>query len=352
MFKKMFYFLLFYVTLGLIVSVLQHLVLLGFPFNPDKYFLEEWLGSSLYIFLFIQMQRRVLKSLILNMNERVGTIPLIMKYFLLLQLLGFVLLMSYSILITVLIKGSLEIQLKDVVQLRFIFVYFFFIHSVLFITEIALRFYRLYITEREAKYRAEKSFLSTQLQMLRQQLNPHFLFNNLNIIASTVNSNPQLAYKFTRSMASFYRKVLETENSGLIGLNEELKTIQAYLYMLSVRFEEKLNYVIDVTQSVQQSFFIPDFILQPIVENAVKHNTCSKSSPLEIIISINEEGSLEVKNNYQPKEGANDSLGIGWFNIESRYKYLGAKAPEKFLKDGWYYVVVPLFSNSNVKVNA
>lgn len=189
--------------------------------------------------------------------------------------------------------------------------------------------------------------MSAQLQMLRQQLNPHFLFNNLNIIASTINNNPKLAYEFTKSMASFYRKVLESENDGWIILKDELKTIQSYLYILAVRFEEKLIFKIEVPDELQHIFSVPDFILQPIVENAVKHNTCSKSNPLQIIITINESGNLLIKNNYQPKDENNESIGIGWFNIENRYKYLEAKAPIKYIKDGWYCVEVWLLNNSN-----
>ncbi len=345
MIKKMIYHVLFYITLGLMVSMLQQLVFRGFPFKIDYYFWEEWFGASLYIFLFIQLQRRVLKSFIAEFKQREKTIPMIMKYFMVMQMLGFVLLMTYSVALTSIIRGTISIKLKDILQLRFIFVYFFFIHTVIYITGVALRLYKMYNNEKDAKHHAEKSFLSAQLQMLRQQLNPHFLFNNLNIITSTIHNNPKLAYDFTRSMASFYRKVLETENAGWVTVKDELKTIQSYLYMLSVRFEEKLIFTIDVPEEIQAGFSVPDFILQPIVENVVKHNSSSKANPLQIIITANEAGNLLIKNNYQPKETRNDSIGIGWFNIESRYKYLDAKAPVKYMKDDWFCVEVSLIKN-------
>jgi two-component system, LytTR family, sensor kinase len=343
--KKMIYYILLYATLGFIISVLQQIVLQGFPLKVNSDFWEEWLGSSLYIYLFILLQRSILRSFIseFKLQEKLG--PLVMKYFLMMQVLGFVLLIVYSTAITAVIHGKLNIKLKDFIQLRFIFVYFFFIHTVVYTAGIALRLYKLYNKEKDAKHQAEKSFLSAQLQMLRQQLNPHFLFNNLNIIASTINNNPKLAYDFTKSMASFYRKVLEAENAGWVTLKDELKTIQSYLYMLGVRFEDKLVFSIDVPEEIQNNFSIPDFILQPIVENAVKHNTCSKSSPLQIVITINNMGNLLVKNNYQPKQTNNDSIGIGWFNIENRYKYLEARAPVKYLANGWYNVEVSLLNN-------
>lgn len=345
MLKKMIYHMMFYITLGFIVSVLQQVVLQGFPIKMDSYFWEEWFGGALYIFLFIQLQRRLLQSFIAEFKRKEKSIPMIMKYFLVIQVLGFVLLITYSVVITAIIRGSISLKLKDILQLRFIFVYFFFIHAVIFVTGVAIRLYKMYITEKDAKHHAEKSFLSAQLQMLRQQLNPHFLFNNLNIIASTINNNPKLAYDFTRSMASFYRKVLETENAGWVSVKDELKTIQSYLHMLSVRFEEKLIFSIDVSDDIQSDYSVPDFILQPIVENVVKHNACSKASPLQIIITINGVGNLLIKNNYQPKDSSNESIGIGWFNIESRYKYLNAQAPVKYIKDGWFCVEVSLLKN-------
>lgn len=339
------YHLLFYLTLGFIVSVLQQIVLQGLPLRINSLFWEEWFGSSLYIFLYIRLQRRVLQSFILQFKQEEKSIHLIMKYFLLMQVLGFVLMMVYSVIITAIIRGSIQIRLKDILQLRFIFVYFFFIHAVIYVAGVAMRLYKMYITEKDEKHRAENSFLSAQLQMLRQQLNPHFLFNNLNIITSTINNNPKLAYDFTKSMASFYRKVLETENAGWVTVKDELKTIQSYLYMLSVRFEDKLVFTIDVPEKIQADYSVPDFILQPIVENVVKHNRCSKESPLQIVIGTNGGGNLVIKNNYQPKEQNNESLGIGWFNIESRYKYLGAKAPVKYMFDGWFCVEVFLIKN-------
>ncbi len=345
MIKRMIYHTLFFLTLGLIVSMLQQVVFQGFPVKTDRHFLEEWLGSSFYLFLFIRIQKNILRSFVAEFRQQEKAIPVIMKYFLVLQITGFALMMVYSILLTALIWGSVNIRLKDIFQLRFIFVYFFFIHTVIFITGVAIQLYKMYITEKDAKHQAEKASLSAQLQMLRQQLNPHFLFNNLNIIASTIKANPSLAFDFTRSMASFYRKVLETETAGWVTVREELKTIQSYLYMLSVRFEDKILFRIDVPDDIQNNFLVPDFILQPVVENVVKHNLATKQQPLHIHITVHENGNLLIRNNYQPKESSTDSLGIGWFNIESRYRYLGAQAPVKYVSDGWFCVEVTLIKN-------
>jgi LytS/YehU family sensor histidine kinase len=202
---------------------------------------------------------------------------------------------------------------------------------------------------RNTSMRNEKAAMEAQLQMLRSQLNPHFLFNSLNIIASTIKSNPDIAYDFTKNMAAFYRKVLESENVGWVLLKEELKTIRYYLKMLTIRFEDKLVIRIEVDEDQQQQFLIPEFILQPVVENIIKHNECSRARPLHIQISVGGDGVLEVRNNIQLKDSRQDSLGIGWFNIESRYKYLGAQNPEKYEKEGWFYVKVPLAKTFNTQ---
>jgi LytS/YehU family sensor histidine kinase len=150
-------------------------------------------------------------------------------------------------------------------------------------------------------------------------------------------------------MAAFYRKVLESENVGWVLLKEELKTIRYYLKMLTIRFEDKLVIRIEVDEDQQQQFLIPEFILQPVVENIIKHNECSRARPLHIQISVDGDGVLEVRNNIQLKDSRQDSLGIGWFNIESRYKYLGAQNPEKYEKEGWFYVKVPLAKTFNTQ---
>lgn len=348
--RKMIYYFIFYIALGFIINVLQHIVLEGLPLRLNHSLWEDWAGASIHIFLYVLLQRRILRSFAKEFRKGEGYLSMIVRYFVLVQFFGMLLMLLYSILFTAILKASIHIQFKDIEQLRFIFVYFFLIHTVFYIGGVALRLYDLYNKEKDAKFQAEKSFLSAQLQMLRQQLNPHFLFNNLNIIASTINNNPKLALDFTKSMAAFYRKVLETENAGWISLKDEIKTIRAYLYMLGVRFEDKLNFEITIPESLQDSFSVPDFILQPIVENAVKHNVVSKKKPLQIFISLNDEGKLIIRNNYNPKDAKADSIGVGWFNIENRYKYLGAKAPTKFIKDGWFIVEIPLIKEQNNKI--
>jgi LytS/YehU family sensor histidine kinase len=246
-------------------------------------------------------------------------------------------------------KGKWNFTFKASEQLRFIILYYILLIGLTYMVMCGYKILKQFTLMRNTSMRNEKAAMEAQLQMLRSQLNPHFLFNSLNIIASTIKSNPDIAYDFTKNMAAFYRKVLESENVGWVLLKEELKTIRYYLKMLTIRFEDKLVIRIEVDEDQQQQFLIPEFILQPVVENIIKHNECSRARPLHIQISVDGDGVLEVRNNIQLKDSRQDSLGIGWFNIESRYKYLGAQNPEKYEKEGWFYVKVPLAKTFNTQ---
>lgn len=330
------------VILGLIITIIQALVIHGLPADPGTRFLTEVLFATLYIFGYrIILSRVVEKHLMFENLENLSKYKILNAY-LLTQGLAFGWFFIITFLPVIIIIGPGNIQFKDIAQLRFIFVYYFFINTIGFTIGAGIKVYKLYSREKDAKYNAEKAFMNSQLQMLRQQLNSHFLFNNLNIIASTIHSNPQLAFDFTKSMASFYRKILETESAGWIKLKEELKTIRNYLYMLSVRFEDKLKVEIDVDEESSEKYLVPDFILQPVVENIIKHNECRRKNPLTIIIRIEDGGYLTVKNNIQPLKNNPDSMGIGWFNIEKRYEYLEHDAPEKFIEDNWFIVKIKL----------
>lgn len=340
--KKYLFTYLMYLVLGCMVAVIQEIVLHGFPLQLGNEIWGEILYAFLYLSVLISFQKWLLSRHIRKEINEVFSVESLMKVFLWQQIAGFLWFFSLAVILELITTGKLPEGLKAVYQLRFILIYYFMLNALVFGVGISIRLYMLFSLEREAKHRAEKSYMSAQLQMLRQQLNPHFLFNNLNIIASTIHSNPQLAYDFTRSMASFYRKVLETEGSGWVTLRHELNTIRAYLYMLGVRFEDKLLFRIEVPEELQDQRHLPDFILLPVVENAVKHNLCSKKQPLEIVITLADDNTLLIKNSYQPRDASAESLGIGWFNIESRFQYLGGKTPVKYIRDGWFCVEVPL----------
>jgi sensor histidine kinase YesM len=340
-FRHHIYKILLAATFGWLASLLQEIVISG-RWSSWQNFLGEWIFASVYFYVlwfFILFLLKKFPPILKKKSLRLSNL----FWGLVLAILGGVLWnLALAISMEIIEKGKWNFTFKASEQLRFIILYYILLIGLTYIVMCGYKILKQFTLMRNTSMRNEKAAMEAQLQMLRSQLNPHFLFNSLNIIASTIKSNPDIAYDFTKNMAAFYRKVLESENVGWVLLKEELKTIRYYLKMLSIRFEDKLVISIQVGEAEQQELLIPEFILQPIVENIIKHNECSRAKPLQIVIAVQADEVLEVKNNIQLKGSKQDGLGIGWFNIESRYKYLGAENPEKYEKDGWFHVKVPL----------
>jgi sensor histidine kinase YesM len=345
-FKQVGYRFLLAVSFGWLASILQQVVLTG-TWASWKLFFGEWLYASLYFFFLWYYILFLLEKLPPILGKGSLRFDNILWGFVVAITGGIVWQFALAIMMELMEKGSWNFSFKASDHLRFILMYYVLIIGLNYSVMCTYKVLKQFALVRNANIRSEKAAMEAQLQMLRSQLNPHFLFNSLNIIASTIKSNPDIAYEFTKNMASFYRKALESENVGWVLLKEELKTIRYYLKMLSIRFEDKLVISIEVTEVQETDFLIPEFILQPIVENIIKHNECSRLKPLHIHVSVLGNETLVVKNNVQLKNSKEDSLGIGWFNIESRYKYLGAASPEKYEADGWFYVKIPLAKSYN-----
>ena len=326
---------------GWFASFLQQIVLTG-GWRQRQIIVGEWIYATVYFFILWRAVLWVLRKLPPIIQKGSLRLNHIFWGLIVCIVFGVVWMFALGIGMELIEKGKWDFTFKASDQMRFILLYYVLLIGIHYIVMCGYKVLQQFTAVRNANVRNEKAAMEAQLQMLRSQLNPHFLFNSLNIIASTIKSNPDIAYDFTKNMASFYRKVLESENVGWVLLKEEIKTINYYLKMLTIRFEDKLIISIDVSGDEQEKYLIPEFILQPVVENIIKHNECSRSKPLKIHITVKENEVLEVKNNIQLKDSKQDGLGIGWFNIESRYKYLGAESPEKFEKDGWFHVRVPL----------
>ena len=172
--------------------------------------------------------------------------------------------------------------------------------------------------------RLQKENLQSQFEMLKNQVNPHFLFNSLNVLISLIKHEPDTAEKFTEQLSKVYRYVLENKEKDLVSLETELDFLKAYVYLLEIRFMDKLKISINLPEE-KLSTQLPPIALQLLIENAIKHNTFSKKHPLFIDIHIDEEDYLHVLNNLQVRENRIESTGIGLKNIETRYSYLTDK---------------------------
>jgi hypothetical protein len=161
---------------------------------------------------------------------------------------------------------------------------------------------------------------TAQFDALKNQLDPHFLFNSLNVLVSLIEENPEAAINFTTSLSKVYRYVLEQRGKQLVGIEEELAFARTYIGLLKMRFEDSLEVQIPETVSNPKLQMVP-LSLQLLIENAVKHNIISSGSPLKL--SIYERGdTLVVENNLQQKQVLGNSTGVGLNNIASRYALL------------------------------
>jgi sensor histidine kinase YesM len=188
--------------------------------------------------------------------------------------------------------------------------------------------------------RSKMDNLAAQYELLRQQVNPHFLFNSLNTLKYMVESGDKHSVEFILKLSDFYRFTLESRKSDLIKLSEELKILEAFLFLLKARFEEGMEVDIQLGENLQ-STYIPPFTLQLLVENAVKHNIVSIDRPLHIRI-LAEKDWLVVENTLQLKRTPEASTGIGLENINQRYQHLSGKEIQLIPGEHYFTVKLPL----------
>lgn len=198
----------------------------------------------------------------------------------------------------------------------------------------ALFFY--YFVEREQhkkRLRAEmlrsaqiqKENFQAQLQNLKNQVNPHFLFNSLNVLGSLIYKDQDQAVEFTRRLSDLYRAFLDTSNEPLIPLKKEVEIVKSYIYLLKTRFGEAVEFHLEIPS--EEEFYLPPGSLQMLIENAIKHNGSTSKNPLRVYISQKEDY-LEVRNRLKPRRERVSSTHTGLTNIESRYRFLTDRQPE------------------------
>ncbi len=187
------------------------------------------------------------------------------------------------------------------------------------------------------KLKAE--MMAYKYESLRNQINPHFLFNSLNVLSDLVYDDQAMAVKFIRQMSDLFRYVLDSRDRELVPLKEELEFISSFTFLLKTRFEEKLIIEIDVQASPEE--YIVPMTLQLLIENAVKHNEVSEAFPLRIIVRRNGD-SLEVENNLQPKSTGGDSKKTGLKNITQQFAFFSEQPIKIIYSDERYMVRVPI----------
>jgi LytS/YehU family sensor histidine kinase len=187
----------------------------------------------------------------------------------------------------------------------------------------------------------KKENLQSQLEGLKGQVNPHFLFNSLNSLSSLISEDPAQAERFLDEMSKVYRYLLRTNEEGLTTLNSEMDFIQSYFHMLKTRYGDGLDMETKIDDHYL-NYQLPPLTLQMLVENAVKHNMILKNNPLKILIMTTNSGRLIVSNNLQRKDRLVSSNRVGLTNIVNKYRLM--KKEEISVRDDGkeFAVVVPL----------
>lgn len=184
-----------------------------------------------------------------------------------------------------------------------------------------------------------------KFDVLKSQINPHFMFNSLNVLSGLINKDVKKAQQFIDEFSHIYRYVLETIEQPVATVSKELDFTRSYLFLQQIRYGKDLSYSINISADLLD-LLLPPLSLQVVLENATKHNIVNERKPLSIEI-YNEGLFLVVKNNIQPKISKGASTGLGLKNLVKRYALISDKEPEFVVKTNHYIAKLPLIKPEN-----
>jgi len=193
------------------------------------------------------------------------------------------------------------------------------------------------LTQEELK----REHINSELQGLRNQVNPHFLFNSMNTLMNIIFEDQNLAASFLKKLSTVYRYILEKKDDHIIPLKDELDFIESYVFLQKERFKNKLHVEIEISDAYQ-SRFVPPLTLQILFENAIKHNIISNKEHLQISVYVDIDHNLIVENTYNPKKQESVSTGVGLQNIQSRLSYFTKREMRIENDSTLFKVAVPL----------
>jgi two-component system, LytTR family, sensor kinase len=187
----------------------------------------------------------------------------------------------------------------------------------------------------------ENEKLKAELNNLKQQLNPHFLFNSLNSLNSLIREDVAKSHIFLENLSILLRFSLDNQKKDLISLEEELRVLNAYIYLVKIRFGDRLTILLKNAEAVKGK--VPPMALQLLIENAVNHNEISSKKHLEIRLEIAEnKETITISNNINSKYTPSEGTGMGLYNLNTRYMLLANKEIEIVDADGVFKVRIPI----------
>lgn len=185
--------------------------------------------------------------------------------------------------------------------------------------------------------------IKTQIEVLQNQMSPHFLFNSLNALSTLIMEDQKSAVDFTDHLSEVYRYILQNKDKELVQLKTELAFVRSYVYLLKIRYPENLDISYEIEDDYLE-YYIAPLTLQMLVENSIKHNIISNQQPLRVNIYVGENETLIVENNLQKKKVIEKSTKTGLMNIKKRYAFFGNKNISVSEQNDQFRVGVPLLS--------
>lgn len=185
----------------------------------------------------------------------------------------------------------------------------------------------------------EKELLQIRFEVLKSQINPHFMFNSLNVLSGLINVDIAKAQLFIDEFSQVYRYVLDTIEQPVVTLSKELEFMRSYLFLQQIRYGATLSYSLDIPSELLQ-MALPPLSVQVLLENAIKHNIVNEAKPLKIEI-FSDGVHLIVKNNIQPKISGT-STGLGLKNLTKRYALVCKQEPAFKIVNNYYIARIPL----------
>ncbi len=189
--------------------------------------------------------------------------------------------------------------------------------------------------------------MQSELQSLKLQLDPHFMFNNFSTLSELINEDKETAIRFLDNLSRVYRYMIQNLKKDIVSLNDEIAFVKAYCYLIHIRYSDNVQVLFDLNESSLE-LYVPPISLQLLVENAIKHNIATKEQPLIITISVNNNCEIRVSNNLQRMPNAFPTTGLGLKNIIDRYRILSkASLPVIQETSDAFCVTLPLLRHSN-----
>lgn len=342
--------------LSLIISAGFHLLFLAFLFFGRSLFVTESVDSQPPKVMFIRFSINVLRTYILvfllflfdrsMMNKMFGS-PKKQRYAI---IFGSLLITITFVFVAFLIDFVVfQNELPSSVRMDRVFLDMLIRHTLLALIVILTSLLIKSITDQKDVV-IENEILKTEnikgrYEALKNQMDPHFVFNSLNTLQSLISIDADKAEEYLQKLSCVLRYSLQSKE--VVRLDEELQYLQDYCHMAKMRYNENLKFIVDIDPSLNDHFILP-LTLQGLVENAIKHNVISNKKPLTITIKSTEDEAIAVSNNIQPKIEKERSNGIGLANLLERY-CLRWEEEIKVRNDGDIFeVVVPLVKGSTI----